>query len=161
MEMKKIVKQDVQKVLTSYENTPVYLHVEITSGMYASHLDDNVFNAGTFLRNIQVEFTPLSPKCSYSLFFPFGFLGTKHTRIGPANLMPGFIVMVLAAKHTRLGRSYLTTVGIAMGGAAKQSRRAAADLMTLGVIVIGGSKHARATFSNFTPPTIIVIGCTK
>lgn len=56
MEMKKIVKQDVQKVLTSYENTPVYLHVEITSGMYASHLDGNVFNAGTFLRNIQVEF---------------------------------------------------------------------------------------------------------
>lgn len=38
MEMKKIAKQDVQKVLTAYENTPVYLHVEITSGMYASHL---------------------------------------------------------------------------------------------------------------------------
>lgn len=56
MEMKKIVKQDVQNVLTSYENTPVYLHVEITNGMYASHLDDNVFNAGTFLRNIQVKF---------------------------------------------------------------------------------------------------------
>jgi hypothetical protein len=50
MEMKKIVKQDVQKILTTYENTPVYLHVEITSGMYASHLDGNVFNAGTFRR---------------------------------------------------------------------------------------------------------------
>ena len=56
MEMKKINKTDVQDILTGFENTPVYLHVEITSGMYASHLDDNVFNAGTFLRNIQVKF---------------------------------------------------------------------------------------------------------
>ena len=45
MEMKKINKTDVQDILTGFENTPVYLHVEITSGMYASHLDDNVFNA--------------------------------------------------------------------------------------------------------------------
>lgn len=56
MEMKKIIKQDVQNILTNFEDTPVYLHVEITSGMYASHLDDSIFNAGTFLRNIQVEF---------------------------------------------------------------------------------------------------------
>lgn len=56
MEMKKIEKKDVQELLTLFQNTPVYLHVEITSGMYASHLDNNVFNAGTFLRNIQVEY---------------------------------------------------------------------------------------------------------
>lgn len=56
MEMKKIEKKKVQEILTSFQNTPVYLHVEITSGMYASHLDDSVFNAGTFLRNIQVEY---------------------------------------------------------------------------------------------------------
>ena len=56
MEMKKIVKSEVQEILSSYENTPVFLHVEITSGMYANHLDQSIFNAGTFLRNIQVEY---------------------------------------------------------------------------------------------------------
>ena len=56
MKMKKIVKSEVQEILSSYENTPVFLHVEITSGMYANHLDQSIFNAGTFLRNIQVEY---------------------------------------------------------------------------------------------------------
>lgn len=55
--MEKIRPEKVQEILNGYQNKKVYIHVEITSGMYASHLDSNVFNAGTFLRNIQVEFT--------------------------------------------------------------------------------------------------------
>ena len=48
--------EEVMKLLTSYENKPVYLHVETTNGAYANHFDERVFNAGTFLRNIQVTF---------------------------------------------------------------------------------------------------------
>ena len=48
--------QKVQEILTSYENKPVYLHVETTNGAYANHFDQRVFNAGTFLRNIQVTY---------------------------------------------------------------------------------------------------------
>lgn len=44
----------VQELLTSYENQKVYLHVETTNGTYASHFDERVFNASTFLRNIEV-----------------------------------------------------------------------------------------------------------
>src|SRR5690625_7434742 len=54
--MEKIDREKVQEILNRYQNQPVYIHVEITSGVYADHLDENVFNAGTFLRNIQVEF---------------------------------------------------------------------------------------------------------
>ena len=39
---------EVQKRLTSYENKPVYLHVETTNGAYANHFDQRVFNAGRF-----------------------------------------------------------------------------------------------------------------
>lgn len=48
--------EEVMKLLTSYENKPVYLHVETTNGAYANHFDERVFNAGTFLRNIQVTY---------------------------------------------------------------------------------------------------------
>ena len=48
--------EEVMDLLTSYENKPVYLHVETTNGAYANHFDERVFNAGTFLRNIQVTY---------------------------------------------------------------------------------------------------------
>lgn len=54
--MEKINHESVQEILNSYQNKKVYVHVEVTSGVYADHLDSEVFNAGTFLRNIQVEF---------------------------------------------------------------------------------------------------------
>ena len=44
------------KYRNQYQNQPVYVHVEITSGMYANHLNNEVFNVGTFMRNVQVEF---------------------------------------------------------------------------------------------------------
>ena len=48
--------EEVQQLLTSFENKPVYLPVETTNGAYANHFDQRVFNAGTFLRNIQVTY---------------------------------------------------------------------------------------------------------
>ncbi|WP_182474504.1 YojF family protein [Staphylococcus devriesei] len=48
--------EEVQQLLTSFENKPVFLHVETTNGAYANHFDQRVFNAGTFLRNIQVTY---------------------------------------------------------------------------------------------------------
>ena len=40
--------EEVQRLLTTFENKPVYLHVETTNGAYANHFDRRVFNAGTF-----------------------------------------------------------------------------------------------------------------
>lgn len=55
--MEKINRGEVQALLDNYQNKRVYVHVEVTSGMYASHMDERVFNSGMFLRNVQVEFT--------------------------------------------------------------------------------------------------------
>ncbi|WP_251518688.1 MULTISPECIES: YojF family protein [Staphylococcus] len=54
--LEQINEQKVQEILSSYANQPVYLHVETTNGAYAAHFDQRVFNAGTFLRNIQVTY---------------------------------------------------------------------------------------------------------
>lgn len=54
--MELINEQTVQQHLDEFANTPVYLHVETTNGAYASHFDERVFNAGTFLRNIKVTY---------------------------------------------------------------------------------------------------------
>lgn len=54
--MELINQEVVQGYLNDFANTPVYLHVETTNGAYASHFDEKVFNAGTFLRNIQVNY---------------------------------------------------------------------------------------------------------
>lgn len=52
--METIKLDEVQTLLDSFIEKKAYVHVEITSGMYASHFNDEVFNAGTFVRNIQV-----------------------------------------------------------------------------------------------------------
>lgn len=52
-----ITNDAVQSLLDQYANEPVYIHVETTNGAYASHFDQRVFNAGTFLRNIQITYT--------------------------------------------------------------------------------------------------------
>ncbi|MBU0436774.1 YojF family protein [Staphylococcus succinus] len=54
--LEQINTEKVQDLLSSYANQPVYLHVETTNGAYAAHFDQRVFNAGTFLRNIQVTY---------------------------------------------------------------------------------------------------------
>ncbi|MGM7689830.1 YojF family protein [Staphylococcus felis] len=55
--MQPIIKDVVQSLLDQYTNEPVYIHVETTNGAYANHFDQRVFNAGTFLRNIQITYT--------------------------------------------------------------------------------------------------------
>ncbi|HIW13354.1 MAG TPA: YojF family protein [Candidatus Salinicoccus stercoripullorum] len=55
--MKKINREEVQTLLNRYQDEKVYVHVEVTSGMYASHMDEKVFNAGMFMRNVQVVFS--------------------------------------------------------------------------------------------------------
>lgn len=54
--MELINQEAVQAHLNEFSNQPVYLHVETTNGAYAAHFDEKVFNAGTFLRNIQVTY---------------------------------------------------------------------------------------------------------
>ncbi|SUM31712.1 Protein of uncharacterised function (DUF1806) [Staphylococcus gallinarum] len=44
--MEQINVEQVQTLLSSYENKPVYIHVETTNGAYAAHFDQRVFNAG-------------------------------------------------------------------------------------------------------------------
>ena len=41
--------EEVMKLLTSYENKPVYLHVETTNGAYANHFDERVSVSYTHL----------------------------------------------------------------------------------------------------------------
>lgn len=53
--MDQITLDTVQPLLDQYVGKSVYIHVEVTSGMYASHFNEEVFNAGTFVRNVQVN----------------------------------------------------------------------------------------------------------
>ncbi len=55
--MLKPIKKQVIDLLALLNIIAVYLHVETTNGAYANHFDQRVFNAGTFLRNIQVTYT--------------------------------------------------------------------------------------------------------
>ena len=56
MNLEEIDYDKVETLMSWYEHKPVYLHVETTNGAYAAHFDQRVFNAGTFLRNIQVTY---------------------------------------------------------------------------------------------------------
>ena len=48
--MLELINEEVQQLLTSFENKPVYLHVETTNGAYANHFDQRVFNAVRFTK---------------------------------------------------------------------------------------------------------------
>jgi len=52
-----IVKIDhLQKLITSFANKDVYVHLETTNGSYAGHFKESFFNAGAFIRNVVVKF---------------------------------------------------------------------------------------------------------
>ncbi len=55
--MKPIDIADVQAYLDTFENKPVYIHLETTNGAYAHHVDEKAVNAGAFIRNAKVVFT--------------------------------------------------------------------------------------------------------
>ncbi|MGG0655078.1 YojF family protein [Rummeliibacillus pycnus] len=48
--------QKLQELLNSFANKDVYIHLETTNGAYASHFDEKVFNAGTFIRNVKLRY---------------------------------------------------------------------------------------------------------
>ena len=47
--MQPIIKEELQPLLQRYEGKDVYIHIETTNGMYASHFNEIGLNAGTFL----------------------------------------------------------------------------------------------------------------
>ena len=54
--MKPIDPQAVQHVLDKLKNQNLFLHLEMTTGAYASHFDSSKFTASTFLNNGIVRF---------------------------------------------------------------------------------------------------------
>src|SRR5699024_5713192 len=55
--MERIDSELVQKQLDRFKNKDVYIHVETTSGAYASFYGGDSFNVGTFVRNVCVQYT--------------------------------------------------------------------------------------------------------
>ena len=41
----------------NFENKEVYIHLETTNGAYASHLNENAYNVGAYIRNAKVTFS--------------------------------------------------------------------------------------------------------
>ena len=54
--MKEVNIQEVQELLNSFANKDVYIHLETTNGAYAAHFDQQVFNAGAFIRNVKLRY---------------------------------------------------------------------------------------------------------
>ncbi|MBM7608972.1 YojF family protein [Ureibacillus composti] len=54
--MEKVEVNKVQELLNSFANKDVYIHLETTNGSYATHFNENVFNAGAFIRNVKIRF---------------------------------------------------------------------------------------------------------
>jgi hypothetical protein len=52
-----IQSEEVQMVINSFANQDVYLHLETTSGAYATHNDDKKMTVGAYIRNGLVRFT--------------------------------------------------------------------------------------------------------
>ena len=54
--MKEVQVELLQNALNSFANKDVYIHLETTNGAYATHFDDQVFNAGAFIRNVKIRY---------------------------------------------------------------------------------------------------------
>lgn len=54
--MKPIEREKVQAVLDEFTNKSVYVHLETTNGAYASHLNEQAYNVGAYIRNAKVVF---------------------------------------------------------------------------------------------------------
>jgi len=55
--MEAINKAEVEKLLRSFLNKKVYIHLETTNGAYASHFDNQGYNVGAYIRNAEVTFS--------------------------------------------------------------------------------------------------------
>src|SRR5699024_5072272 len=57
LKMKLIDQQQVQEKLDAFTNKPVYIHLETTNGVYASHFENKGVNVDTYISNAQVKYT--------------------------------------------------------------------------------------------------------
>ncbi len=97
----------------------MYLHVETTNGAYANHFDQRVFNAGTFLRNIQITYTHAQLKggnkepyrIGLKLSNGVGFMlpGLTHFEVNEHDefLIAGFNFKVNSLQHFKLVSDHL------------------------------------------------------
>ena len=54
--MKEVHIEKLQDLLNNFANKDVYIHLETTNGSYATHFNENVFNAGAFIRNARIRY---------------------------------------------------------------------------------------------------------
>ncbi|AWE06242.1 DUF1806 domain-containing protein [Lysinibacillus sp. 2017] len=54
--MKEVNTQELQELLNSFANKDVYIHLETTNGSYATHYNEQFFNAGAFIRNVKIRY---------------------------------------------------------------------------------------------------------
>ena len=54
--MKIVQVEELQNALNSFANKDVYIHLETTNGAYATHYNEQVFNAGAFIRNVKIQY---------------------------------------------------------------------------------------------------------
>ncbi|MBD8032661.1 YojF family protein [Solibacillus sp. A46] len=54
--MKEVNTNELQELLNSFANKDVFIHLETTNGSYATHYNENFFNAGAFIRNVQLRY---------------------------------------------------------------------------------------------------------
>lgn len=55
--MQHINTNDVQSRLSAWVNTPLYIHLELTTGAYAAHHDQNAHPAANFIRNAVISYS--------------------------------------------------------------------------------------------------------
>jgi len=54
--MEPVVAETVQRELERFTNQDVYIHLETTSGAYASHFNESFFNSGAYIRNALIKY---------------------------------------------------------------------------------------------------------
>lgn len=54
--MKEVNTQELQELLNSFANKDVFIHLETTNGSYATHYNEQFFNAGAFIRNVKLRY---------------------------------------------------------------------------------------------------------
>lgn len=55
--MKLIDVNDIQKRIDRFRNTPLYIHLELTTGAYAAHFDSSKHPAANFIRNAVITYS--------------------------------------------------------------------------------------------------------
>lgn len=55
--MQRIDPQEVARILDEFRNEEVYLHLEMTTGAYASHMDSSKLTAAAFIKNTKIRYS--------------------------------------------------------------------------------------------------------